>query len=120
MRPPSGGHRPSNANDKAPLPTLGKLSRSLLSVFTQGTVQQQAGVLPGTPGYRSRRFNNVRHSLPAAAQPQPGAQPAPPIDAGTTSLVGWVTGDQSAGGDTLQRFGISGTDPGSCGTTATR
>ncbi|WP_409430134.1 DUF4185 domain-containing protein [Mycobacterium sp. SMC-16] len=113
MRPPSGGHRPSNANDKAPLPTLGKLSRSLLSAFTQGTVQQQAGVLPGTPRVPQPPVQQrVTQPAPAAAQPQPGAEPAPAIDAGTTSLVGWVTGDQSAGGDTLQRFGISGTDLG--------
>ncbi|MGB8406126.1 MAG: DUF4185 domain-containing protein [Mycobacterium sp.] len=103
------GHRPSNANSNAPLPRLGQLSRSLIGAIAQGTgaLQQQAAVVPGTP--LTPRAQTVQ---PAPAAAQPTEPPAPAIDAGTTSLVGWTTGDQSAGGSTLPRFGISGTDLG--------
>ncbi|MUM05826.1 MULTISPECIES: DUF4185 domain-containing protein [unclassified Mycolicibacterium] len=115
MSPPMG-HRPGNANDKAPLPNLGRLSRSLIGAIAQGTgtLQQQAAAVPGRPRVPQPQVPQQQVAQPAPAQtpPQPAADPAPAIDAGTTSLVGWVTGDQSAGGSTLQRFGISGTDLG--------
>ena len=110
MTPPNS-HRPSNANARAPLPRLGQLSRSLIGAIAQGTsaLQQQAAVIPGKPTPRPQ----VAQPAPAAAAPEtPSGPPAPEIDAGTTSLVGWTTGDQAAGGSTLQRFGISGTDLG--------
>lgn len=101
---PPIGHRPSKANDSAPLPNLGRLSRSILSAFVpqSARVQQQAGVAPPP-------------APPAVPDAAPIAQPAPPAPAPGpppgTSLVGWVTGPQSPN-DTIKRFAITGTDLG--------
>ncbi len=104
---PPIGHRPRKANDSAPLPNLGRLSRSLLNSFMpqSGRVQQQAGVVPPP----------APPPVPdAAAIAQPAPAPAPPPAPGPppgTALVGWVTGPNSPN-DTIKRFAITGTDLG--------
>ncbi|HEX5143180.1 MAG TPA: DUF4185 domain-containing protein [Mycobacterium sp.] len=95
------GHRPSNANDNAPLPALGKL---IIGAIKSATVQNQAAVAP-TPNPTTDAKPTKQAPKPAAATP-----PVPPAPPGTT-VVGWVTG-MDAPGNTLQRFGISGTDLG--------
>lgn len=110
------GQRPRGANDSAPLPKLGPLIAALIN--PNGTVQQQAAVVPAVPNPGAQR-------VPNAAQPVQPAQPGPNAGAGQqttadaagaiagsqTSLVEWVTGPNSPN-QTLQRFGISGTDLG--------
>lgn len=108
------GQRPRGTNDSAPLPKLGPLIAALIN--PNAAVRQQAAVVPAVP-------NPGAQPVPNAAQPvQPGpeagaGQQAPAADAGgaiagsQTSLVEWVTGPNSPN-QTLQRFGISGTDLG--------
>jgi len=97
------GHKPRNAKENAPLPSLGKL---LMSVFTpkSAKVDKQAAVAP-TPKPKA-----VPAQQPAAVA-QPAAEPPPPPAPPGTTVVGWVTGLDS-GENTLGRFGISGTDLG--------
>lgn len=98
------GHKPSGANEQAPLPKLGQLPLAILKALvprpTQAQVQQQAAVAPVTP-------------TPAPApQPAPvAAQPPPPSAPPGTSIVGWVTGPDSPN-QTMQKFAITGTDLG--------
>ncbi len=103
------GHRPPNANVRAPLPRLGQIPSAILKALTprSAQVQQQAAVAPSpTPPAAANE------QPPAAAQPVPEAAPAPaPADPPGTSLVGWVTGPDSPN-ETLKRFAISGTDLG--------
>ena len=103
------GHRPPNANARAPLPRLGQIPSAILNALSprSARVQQQAAVEPSpTPPVAANQ------QPPAAAQPVPEAAPAPaPADPPGTSLVGWVTGPDSPN-DTLSRFAISGTDLG--------
>ena len=103
------GHRPPNANARAPLPRLGQIPSAILNALSPRTarVQQQAAVDPSpTPPVAANQ------QPPAAAQPIPEAAPAPaPADPPGTSLVGWVTGPESPN-ETLKRFAISGTDLG--------
>jgi len=103
------GHRPPNANARAPLPKLGQIPAAILKALTPqaARVQQQAAVEPSpTPPVAANQ------QPPAAAQPVPEAAPAPPpADPPGTSLVGWVTGPDSPN-ETLKRFAISGTDLG--------
>ncbi|UUO01431.1 DUF4185 domain-containing protein [Mycolicibacterium novocastrense] len=99
---PPVGHRPRNANDKAPLPRLGRLPAEILESLTpqSATVDQQAAVRPTPP--------QPPADPPVAQQvPEPPPPPAPP---GTT-LVGWVTGPESPN-NTIGRFAITGTDLG--------
>ncbi|MCV7386203.1 DUF4185 domain-containing protein [Mycolicibacter longobardus] len=111
------GRRPRGTNDLAPLPKLGPLIAALIN--PNGTIKQQAAVVPPAP-YPGGQV------APNAAQPVQPAQPAPnagadqgisnadaagAIAASQTSLVEWVTGPNSPN-QTLQRFGISGTDLG--------
>ncbi|RWA15481.1 hypothetical protein MBRU_10550 [Mycolicibacterium brumae DSM 44177] len=111
MQPPTG-HRPPNANSSAPLPRLGELSRSLISAFNPNAARQQAQVNPAP------------RPAPVQQQPAPQPQRAPeptvpaqdvphPAMGNTpgTAIVGWVTGIDSAA-NTLNRFGVSGTDLG--------
>lgn len=110
---PPIGHRPRKANDSAPLPNLGKLSRSILNSFLpqSGRVQQQAGVVPPAPPPPPVP-DAAPIAAPAPPAPAPGPAPAPPPGPppGTT-LVGWVTGPHSPN-DTIKRFAITGTDLG--------
>jgi hypothetical protein len=101
---PPRGHRPSGANDSAPLPRLGQLPRSGLNRLSprSAPVQQQAAVAP-TPVDQPP----PAASQPAATTPDPPPPPAPP----GTSLVGWVTGPESPN-NTIARFAITGTDLG--------
>ena len=99
------GHKPLNANDNAPLPSLGKLPLAILGALSPNAakVDKQAAVVPPRPP-------NVTEPQPAA--PAPVAVPAPGVGASPgTSIVGWVTGLDGAA-NTLQKFGISGTDLG--------
>lgn len=126
--PPAGrlplGRRPGGANERAPLPKLGPLISRLLSPIPQyaNPVQQQAGVVPGA----TDPSGAAQAAVPNAAQPAQPVEPAPqaqpgqapsalsPTDAvaaSQTALVEWVTGPNSPN-QTLQRFGISGTDLG--------
>jgi hypothetical protein len=95
------GQRPSNANERAPLPRLGQLPSRILGSLAprSAQVEQQAAVAPSPtpPG--------------AAAQTVPDAAPAPPPAPPGTSLVGWVTGPDSPN-DTIKKFAITGTDLG--------
>lgn len=107
------GHRPPNANARAPLPRLGQISRALLNAFTpqSGQVQKQAAVAPAPtpPAAANQQPANPVQPVPdAAAAPPPAPAPADPPG---TSLVGWVTGPDSPN-DTLARFAVSGTDLG--------
>lgn len=114
---PSGGlptgHRPVGADEDAPLPRLGQLSRSLLNALSPSSapVRQQAGVLPPPqpPSPPSQPLPNIAAPAPNAA-PAPAPAPAPPAPPGTT-LVGWVTGPESPN-KTVERFAITGTDLG--------
>ena len=103
---PPIGHRPRKANDNAPLPNLGRLSRSILNSFMpqSGRVQQQAGVVPPPAP------PPVPDAAAILAQPAPPPAPPPGPPPGT-ALVGWVTGPQSPN-DTIKRFAITGTDLG--------
>jgi hypothetical protein len=108
------GQRPRGTNDSAPLPKLGPLIAALIN--PTGTIQQQAAVVPGVP-------NPGAQAVPNAAQPvqpvpnavaDPGLSTADAVGAiagSQTSLVEWVTGPNGPN-QTLQRFGISGTDLG--------
>ena len=108
------GRRPRGTNDQAPLPKLGPLIAALIN--PNGTIKQQAAVVPPVP-------NPGGQVVPNAAPPvQPGlnsgaGQQNSTADAGgaiagsQTSLVEWVTGPNGPN-QTLQRFGISGTDLG--------
>lgn len=108
---PPVGHRPANANPNAPLPKLGKLSRGLLDALTPARARPQAAVTPAprpnpVPQQPIAQQRPVAPTVPAQDVPHPamGATPG-------TSIVGWVTGVDSAA-NTLNRFGISGTDLG--------
>ncbi|MDT5099432.1 MAG: hypothetical protein QOC76_3169, partial [Mycobacterium sp.] len=105
---PPIGHRPSKANDSAPLPNLGRLSRSILNSFVpqKQRVQQQAGVAPPPAPQPVPDAAAIAAPAPAPAPPAPAPGPPP-----GTSLVGWVTGPQSPN-DTIKRFAITGTDLG--------
>jgi hypothetical protein len=109
---PPIGHKPRNAKDRAPLPNLGRLSRSILSAFMpqSGRVQQQAGVTPPNPPAPVPNAAPIAQPAPPPAPPGPAPAPAPGPPPGT-SLVGWVTGPQSPN-DTIKRFAITGTDLG--------
>lgn len=107
------GQRPRGTIAGAPLPKLGPLIGAL--IHPGAAVQQQAAVVPpGQPGVGGA-------PAPGAAQPiqpapnagaTPGAaNPAESIAGSSTSLVEWVTGPNSPN-QTLQRFGVSGTDLG--------
>ncbi|OBG35431.1 MULTISPECIES: DUF4185 domain-containing protein [Mycolicibacter] len=109
------GRRPRGTNDSAPLPKLGPLIAALIN--PNGTIRQQAGVVPPQP-------NPGGQAVPNVAQPVQPVQPVPAADPGLatadaagaiagaqTSLVEWVTGPNGPN-QTLQRFGISGTDLG--------
>ena len=102
------GHRPANANNNAPLPKLGKLSRDLIDAFNPTKARQRAAVTPApqpapqtVPQQRA-----VEPTVPTQEVPHPemGAGPG-------TSIIGWVTGVDSAA-NTLNKFGVSGTDLG--------
>jgi hypothetical protein len=109
---PPIGHRPRKANDSAPLPNLGRLSRSILSAFVpqSARVQQQAGVAPPPAPQPVPDAAAVAQPAPPAPAPGPAPAPAPGPPPGT-SLVGWVTGPHSPN-DTIKRFAITGTDLG--------
>jgi hypothetical protein len=104
------GHRPTGANDAAPLPRLGQLPLAIMKALIpppMGQVNKSAAVAPvPKPG------------VPAAAAPAPAPVPAPaaaPAPVSTappgTALVGWVTGPDSPN-NTIQKFAITGTDLG--------
>jgi hypothetical protein len=126
------GPRPRGANERAPLPQRGLISR-LLSP-TPGSrysapIQQQAapGANPAPPSpaphppAAGQQIPNAGQATPNAAPvppptpaPGPGPQPAPEgagLGGAATSLIDWVTGPDSPN-KTLDRFGISGTDLG--------
>lgn len=127
---PSGelpiGRKPDGANEQAPLPQLGPLISALFNPTGQSAapMEQQAGVVPPAPNPPETAVDPGAPADPNAAAPSPDADsatdpaaaPAAP-DAGAavagsqTSLVEWVSGPNSPN-DTLQRFGISGTDLG--------
>ncbi|WP_308160564.1 DUF4185 domain-containing protein [Mycolicibacterium goodii] len=109
---PPRGHRPSGANDDAPLPRLGQLSRELLNAVTprSGQVRQQAGVLP-QPQPQPRPQPVPQQQVQAQPAPAPAPAPAPPPSPPGTTLVGWVTGPESPN-DTARKFAITGTDLG--------
>ena len=96
---PPMGHKPAGANDNAPLPRLGKLTRSILSALTPAQqVQQQAAVVPAAP---------TKTAAPVA----PPAPAAAPMPAPGTALIGWVTGPESTN-KTIEKYSITGTDLG--------
>jgi hypothetical protein len=101
------GQRPDGANDDAPLPSLGRLPRTLLNTLSprSAQVQQQAQVAPAP--VPPQPLPNAIQQVPAAATPAPPAAPSPP----GTSVVGWVTGPDSPN-ETITRFAITGTDLG--------
>ncbi len=100
------GHKPTGANDQAPLPKLGALLKSLLP--STGQVQKQAGVAPSPqPGTGTTQTPAQVRPAPAPAAAQPAQSTAPP----GTSIVGWVTGPDSPN-KTIPRFAITGTDLG--------
>ncbi|HEU4361530.1 MAG TPA: DUF4185 domain-containing protein [Mycobacterium sp.] len=110
------GRRPGGAVATAPLPKLGPLISALIQAGTPqaaAPVQQQAAVTPGTansPGAEAQPAPNA--AQPAQPAPVPStANPADAIAGSQTSLVEWVTGPNSPN-QTLQRFGIAGTDLG--------
>jgi Domain of unknown function (DUF4185) len=112
---PPIGHRPRKAQDRAPLPNLGRLSRSILNSFMpqSARVQQQAGVVPPpAPPPVPDAVAIAQPAPPPAPPPGPAPAPAPaPGPPPGTSLVGWVTGPNSPN-DTIKRFAITGTDLG--------
>lgn len=107
------GRRPHGTIAGAPLPKLGPLIGAL--IHPGGTVQQQAAVVPPVqPGAGAQPAPNAAQPLQPApnAGAAPGAaDPAQSIAGSSTSLVEWVTGPNSPN-QTLQRFGVSGTDLG--------
>ncbi len=99
------GHKPTGANDQAPLPKLGQLIKALMPT---APVQKQAAVVPSPkPGTGVAQTPAVVQQVPAPAAAQPSTSTAPP----GTSLVGWVTGPDSPN-QTIPRFAITGTDLG--------
>ena len=99
------GHKPTGANDQAPLPNLGKLLAQALAPKS-APVQQQAAVAPvPKPIAGTAQAPVAAAPVPAAAQPAPST--APP----GTSVVGWVTGPEGPN-QTVPRFAITGTDLG--------
>ncbi|MEK0552183.1 DUF4185 domain-containing protein [Mycobacterium ulcerans] len=120
LGPMTRGLRPRGANERAPLPKLGPLSRLLNpGARRSAPVQQQAAVPAPAPPNPANQAPNATQIAPDAA-PIPATAPPPPpdgSDAGgalggaTTSLAEWVTGPDSPN-KTLERFGISGTDLG--------
>ncbi|MGV0626923.1 DUF4185 domain-containing protein [Mycolicibacter minnesotensis] len=111
------GRRPRGTNDQAPLPKLGPLIAALIN--PNGTIRQQAGVVPAAPYPGTQAVPNAAQpAQPAMPAPNLGADPgistgdpAGAVAAAQTSLVEWLTGPNSPN-QTLQRFGISGTDLG--------
>ncbi|KLO27644.1 hypothetical protein ABW16_15430 [Mycolicibacter heraklionensis] len=108
------GRRPRGTNDQAPLPKLGPLIAALIN--PNGTIKQQAAVVPPAPYPGGQAVPNV--AQPVQPVPNAGADQgsstedaAGAIAGAQTSLVEWVTGPNSPN-QTLQRFGISGTDLG--------
>ena len=106
---PPVGHRPANANPNAPLPKLGQLSRDLIDAFNPTKARSRAAVTPvprPQPAPQPAPRRAIAPTVPAQDVPHPamGATPG-------TSIVGWVTGVDSAA-NTLNRFGVSGTDLG--------
>ena len=100
------GHKPTGANDQAPLPKLGQLLKNLIP--NAGQVQKQAAVVPSPqPGTDTAQTPAAVQQAPAPAAAQPAPSTAPP----GTSLVGWVTGPDSPN-KTIPRFAITGTDLG--------
>src|SRR5262245_39963545 len=105
------GQRPSGANERAPLPKVGPITSAVLNALRprSAQVQQQAAAEPApTPPAAANE------QPPAAAQPAQEAAPAPPPGPPSppgTSLVGWVTGPDSAN-KTIEKFAITGTDLG--------
>ncbi|ORW80114.1 DUF4185 domain-containing protein [Mycobacterium riyadhense] len=111
------GPRPRGANDRAPLPRLGPLSRlTNPGQRYSAPLQPQAGVLPpgpNPPAPGTQQSPNAAQVAPNAAPapaPAPGPEPAD-IGGATTSLAEWVTGPDGPN-KTLERFGVSGTDLG--------
>ncbi|BBZ22352.1 DUF4185 domain-containing protein [Mycolicibacter hiberniae] len=108
------GRRPRGTNDQAPLPKLGPLIAALIN--PNGTIKQQAAVVPPVPNPAGQAAPNV--AQPVQPVPNVGADqgistadPGGAIAGAQTSLVEWVTGPNSPN-KTLERFGISGTDLG--------
>lgn len=115
--------RPRGANENAPLPKLGPLSSLNHSGGRYSApIQPQAGVVP--PGPNPAPSPNAAQAAPKPAPaPKPSPKPAPAPDpaaqdtatdalgGASTSLVNWVTGPEGPN-QTLERFGISGTDLG--------
>ncbi|OBG06585.1 DUF4185 domain-containing protein [Mycolicibacter sinensis] len=108
------GRRPRGTNDQAPLPKLGPLIAALIN--PNGTIKQQAAVVPPAPSPDGQVAPNA--AQPVQPVPNAGADPglstadaAGAIAGSQTSLVEWMTGPNSPN-QTLQRFGISGTDLG--------
>jgi hypothetical protein len=103
------GHKPPNANERAPLPRLGQVPLAVMKALTprSGRVQQQAAVVP-PPNPGNPQPPNVTQPVPAAAAPPATPEPSAPPG---TSLVGWVTGPDSPN-ETPSRFAITGTDLG--------
>lgn len=111
------GRRPAGAKENAPLPNLGKLPLALVKAFAplaKGAQRQgESMALPEPPGPGNPQpVRPVQPNTPAQ-HPAPAPQAAAPSPntggpAGT-SIVGWVTGPET---NSLQRFGISGTDLG--------
>ncbi|CAJ1495457.1 DUF4185 domain-containing protein [[Mycobacterium] kokjensenii] len=108
------GRRPRGTNDQAPLPKLGPLIAALIN--PNGVIRQQAAAVPPAPYPGGQAVPEV--AQPVQPVPNAGADPglstADPggaIAGAQTSLVEWVTGPNSPN-QTLQRFGISGTDLG--------
>ncbi|GBE68112.1 hypothetical protein MFM001_45740 [Mycobacterium sp. MFM001] len=113
VRPPTG-RKPRGANEQAPLPRLGPLISSLLHPGGRAPVRQQAAVVPPGPNPPGNpQQPNAVQPVPNAAPEQAPPDAAPPagIAGAPTSLVEWVTGPNGPN-QTLQRFGISGTDLG--------
>src|SRR6201746_1448536 len=100
------GHRPSGANDSAPLPRLGQLPLAIMKALIpppMGQVNKSAAVVPVPP---------KPVTPPPAPVPVPAPAPAPVSSAPPgTALVGWVTGPDSPN-NTIQKFAITGTDLG--------
>ena len=101
------GHRPTGANDHAPLPNIGQMLASVLKP-NAAAVQQQAAAVP-VP-----KPNTAAVRAPVAAVPLPA--PAVAISAPSnlppgTSVVGWVTGPDSPN-KTVPNFAVTGTDLG--------
>lgn len=108
---PPTGHRPPGTNEKAPMPKLGQLPLEILKALypKSAAVQKEAAVAPTPPSPSAA--TSPQQQAPVQAAPAPAAaQPAPAAPPGT-ALVGWVTGPDSAT-DTVNRFGITGTDLG--------